>query len=126
MKNAKNPAVGRIINHAEAVGVPDNADIEQRARELALIEGHSAVRDEDRRRASEEMQGNDIPPLGDEDAEGTSSLSRDPSEPASTPGRQIPDMENEEEQFTTERLVAEGVSEAEHDQMLAARRIKRE
>lgn len=126
MKNEKNPAMGRIINHAAAVGLTDSADVEQRARELAQIEGHNAVRDDDRRNAAEEMKGNDIPPLGDEDAEGTSSLSRDPSEPASIPGRQIPDMENEDEQFTTERLVAEGVSEAEHDQMLAARRRKRE
>lgn len=126
MKSEKDSAVGRIITHANAVGLPDNADIEQRAKEIAMIEGHRAVRDDDRRQAAQELRGNDIPPLGDEDAEGSSSLSRDPSEPASTPGRQIPDRENEEEQFTTERLVAEGVSEAEHDQMLAARRRKRE
>ena len=126
MKSEKNSAVGRIINHANAVGLPDNADIEQRAKEIARIEGHRAVRDDDRRQAIQELRGNDLPPLGDEEAEGVSSLSRDPSEPASTPGRQIPDRENEEEQFTTERLVAEGVNEAEHDQMLAARRRKRE
>jgi hypothetical protein len=126
MKSEKNSAAGRIINHAKAVGLPDNADIERRANEIARIEGHSGVRDDDRRRADEELRGHDIPPLGDEEAEGTSSLSRDPSEPASIPGHQIPDRENEEEQFTTERLVSEGVSEAEHDQMLAARRRKRD
>jgi hypothetical protein len=126
MKNEKNPAAGRIISHSYGVGLPSNADIERRAKEIARIEGHGVVREDDRRRATEELGGNDIPPLGDEEAEGTSSLSRDPSEPASTPGRQIPDQENEEEQFTTERLVAEGVSEAEHDQMLAARRRKRD
>ena len=126
MKNEQNSAAGKIINHDQAVGLSDQADLEQRARELARIEGHRLVRDDDRRQAADELSGKDIPPLGDEDAEGTSSLSRDPSEPASIPGRQIPDQENEEEQFTTERLVAEGVSEAEHDQMLAARRRKRE
>ncbi|HEY4246427.1 MAG TPA: hypothetical protein VGM64_06190 [Lacunisphaera sp.] len=126
MKSEKDSAVGRIINHANAMGLPDSADVEQRAREIARIEGHREVRDDDRRQAAQELRGNDIPPLGDEDAEGVSSLSRDPSEPASTPGQQIPERENEEEQFTTERLVAEGVSEAEHDQMLAARRRKRE
>lgn len=126
MKNGKNRAAGRIISHANGVGLPNDADIERRAKEIARIEGHGVVREDDRRRATEELGGNDIPPLGDEEAEGTSSLSRDPSEPASTPGRQIPDQENEEEQFTTERLVAEGVSEAEHDQMLAARRRKRD
>jgi hypothetical protein len=126
MKNEKNPAAGRIISHANGLGLPNDADVERRAKEIARIEGHSVVREDDRRRATEELGGNDLPPLGDEEAEGTSSLSRDPSEPASTPGRQIPDQENEEEQFTTERLVAEGVSEAEHDQMLAARRKKRD
>lgn len=126
MKNTRNPASGKIINRDEAVGLTDGLDIEKRAREDAQIEGHRAVSNTDRRQAESELEGDDIPPVTDEDAEGTSSLSRDPSEPASIPGRQIKDLEGEDEQLSTERLVAEGVNEAEHDQMVAARRRKQE
>ena len=126
MKNTRNPTSGKIINHDQAVGLTDKLDIEERAREDASIEGHRTVSNTDRRQAESELEGDDIPPVTDEDAEGTSSLSRDPSEPASIPGRQIKDREGEDEQLATERLVAEGVTEAEHDQMVAARRQKRD
>lgn len=126
MKNIPNPSVGKIINGEHSVGLSNDADVEQRAQEDAQIEGHRSVSREDRRQAERELKGEDIPAGNDEDAEGVSSLSRDPSEPASDPGRQIPDREGEDEQLATERLVAEGVSEAEHDQMVAARKRKRE
>ena len=70
------------------------------------------------------MNGEDIPPGSDEDAEAVSSLSRDPSEPASNLGRQVPDREGEDEQQATERLVAEGVNEAEHDQMVQRENVR--
>jgi len=126
MKNKRNAASGKIINHDQAVGLTDRVDIEERAREDARIEGHRGVSKTDRDQAEQELDGDDIPPVTDEDAEGTSSLSRDPSEPASIPGRQIKDRESDDEQLAPERLVSEGVNEAEHDQMLAARRRKRE
>jgi len=126
MKNTRNPTTGKIINHDQAVGLTDELDIEKRAREDARIEGRRDISETDRRQAELELEGDDIPPVTDEDAEGTSSLSRDPSEPPSVPGRQIKDREAEDEQLATERLVAEGVNEAEHDQMIAARRRKQE
>ena len=125
MKNSRNPATGKIINRDHAVGLTGETDIEQRATEDAEIEGHRAVRMDDRMQAEAELEGKDIPGGSDEDAEGISSLSRDPSEPASIPGRQIPDREGEDEQLATERLVAEGVNEAGHDQMVAARKQRR-
>ena len=126
MTKNNNQFNGKIINRDQAVGLTDETDIEQRAREDARIEGHRTVGEDDRRQAEMELEGSDLPPVSNEDAEGISSLSRDPSEPASTPGRQIPNREGEDEQLATERLVAEGVNEAEHDQMLAARKRKRE
>ncbi len=126
MKKTHNPAKGKIINRDQAVGLPGENDVEERAREDAQIEGRRAVNNGDRRQAESELEGDDIPPGIDGDAEGTSSLSRDPSEPASIPGRKIKDREGEDEQLATERLVAEGVNEAEHDQMLAAARQRRQ
>jgi hypothetical protein len=59
-----------------------------------------------------------------EDAAMVDSLSRDPSDPPPNRGEQIPDQEepDDDEEAQSERLVEEGVDEAEHDQMLAARR----
>jgi hypothetical protein len=125
MRNIQNPAVGKITNYIGGSGFTEETAVEQRASEIARIEGHRAVSKADRRQAHLELNGGDIAPVGDEDADGTSALSRDPSEPASNPGRQIANWGGEDEQYTTERLVAEGVNEAEHNQMLAARKRKR-
>jgi len=126
MKNSRNPTDGKIINHDQAVGLPGRSDVEERADEDAQIEGHRGVSNEDRRQAELELEGNDVAAVTNDDAEGTSSLSRDPSEPPSIPGRQIPDRETDDEQMASERLVMEGVNEAEHDQMTAARRRRQD
>jgi hypothetical protein len=116
---------GKILNHGAGLGVSGAGDIDTRADENARIEGHSAVTGEDRVRANQEFAGDDLPPLTDDDAQGISSLSRDPSEPASEPGHQVPNQETEDEEFAAERLVTEGVNEADYDQMLAARKRRR-
>lgn len=126
MNSGPNFPAGKIIKHGDGLGLTDERDVEQRAAEIARIEGHRAVRDDDRRQAELELNGGSIPPGSTEDEVGEGSLSRDPSEPASNPGRRTPDREASDEEFAVERLVAEGVTEAEYDQMLAARRRKRE
>jgi len=126
MKKNPNLATGKILNHDNGLGLTDERDVEQRAGEVARIEGHRAISDEDRRQAELELNGDDLPPLAGEDAEGIGALSRDPSEPPSNPGHQVPDQLSEDEQSVSERLVAEGVNEAELDQMLAARKQKKE
>jgi len=122
MKNISNSRTGKIIKHGSPLGLSGERDVEQRAEEVASIEGHREASEEDRRLAERELTGGAVPPGIDDDDEGISSLSRDPSDPASIPGRQIPNREGVDEQFAAERLVAEGVTEAEYDQMLAARR----
>ncbi len=125
MKTTHSLSVGKILNHAKGLGLTDETDLEQRASEVARIEGRRTVSGEHRRQAEREFNGEDLPRVGEDDAESTSSLSRDPSDPASNLGRQVPNRESEDEQFAAERLVAEGVDEAERDLMLAARRKKR-
>ncbi|MDB6167395.1 MAG: hypothetical protein JWM88_259 [Verrucomicrobia bacterium] len=124
MKNRSDKPSGKILNHDQATGITDERDIEQRASEIASIEDHEEVQETDLQQAERELNGEDIAPPIDSDGESRGGLSRDPSEPPSNFGRQIPDQEAEEEQFAAERLVAEGVNEAEHEQMLAARRRK--
>ena len=123
-KKSSDSKAGKITTHGDGLGLPDRDDVQQRAEEIASIEGH-APSSEDREQAEHELAGDTLPPTTDDDAEGVGSLSRDPSEPASNPGRQIPDREDEGGQSTIERLVADGVNEAEHDQMLAARRQRK-
>ena len=100
------------------------ADFEARAREVALINGHPAPTAEDRVQARNEMRGDDLPPTIDEDLDSSRSLTRDPSEPASNFGSEKRNQETEGSQNNAERLVNEGVAEAQHEQMIAARRSR--
>lgn len=114
----------KLILHGRGTGEIADEDIERRAREIALIRGRPAERvsDEDRTQALAELQGGLLPENSVTDGESRGALSRDPSEPAFNPGRQIANLEGDDENDAVERLASEGVEEAQHDQMLASRR----
>lgn len=125
MKKPSHPTAGKkMLTHDRDLGPVDPVDIDERSEEIARIEGH-AMSAGDREQAERELAGDDLPPTTDEDAESIGGLSRDPSEPRSIPGRQVPDQEEESGQSAIERLVSDGVNEAEHEQMLAARRQRK-
>ena len=105
----------------KGLGIASQADVEKRARELALIADRAAVTDEDRRQARAEFQDRDLPETINEDAESSQSLSRDPSDPLAERGRQVPEYGLEDEKAGLERLALEGVEEAQHEQMIEAR-----
>lgn len=65
-----------------------------------------------------------IPPLSTEDQTAEGSLSRDPSDPAVDRGHQAPTFEGDDENDVGERLVTEGVEEADSDQRHAAHRLR--
>ncbi|MBW8780426.1 MAG: hypothetical protein JF599_00855 [Verrucomicrobia bacterium] len=115
---------GKILVHGSETGEITAELIERRAREIAVIDGRSPdeVTVTDRLQAKRELSGESLPPTTQEDAVSTGALSRDPSEPPSIPGRQVPLQNEADDQDVTERLAVEGVEEAQHDQMLAARR----
>ena len=124
MKNHSQSS-GRILRHGAPASEVTAEAIEARARELALIEGREQPNDEDRRHSRAELRGDHLPDTSLDDAEGVGRLSRDPSDPLSIEGVRSP-MQNEPlEQEILERLALEGVEEAQHDQMLAARRRRR-
>lgn len=97
------------------------ADIERRAKEIAEIDNRMEVTDRDRQQARAEFLDRDLPPALNEDADTTQSMSRDPSDPATDRGRQTPDYIEDDEDTSLQRLALEGVEEAQHDQMTAAR-----
>jgi hypothetical protein len=121
------PTNGRILIHGKGSGSIGATDIERRARELVDIDGRSGaeITDFDLARAEAELLGNAFPAAPAED-DGTDAIpTRDPSEPISVNGHEISLQKGPEEEKAVERLALEGVEEAQHEQMLAARRRER-
>jgi hypothetical protein len=100
--------------------------LEQRATELAVIRGvdDGSFQPEDLAEAKRELDGERAPTTSAADEEASVGLTRDPAEPRSIPGRQVPDLPANDEQEAAERLALEGVDAAERERMLAARRKK--
>jgi hypothetical protein len=105
----------------KGVGVASPADLQRRAKEIALIDGRTRVTPEDRARARAELQDRDLPPTLNEDAETMQSLSRDPSDPPADRGHRAPEYGGDDEKAQLERLALEGVEEAQHEQMVQSR-----
>jgi hypothetical protein len=122
MKNINEPTSGKILFHEKGLGEITESQIAARALELASIDGRAAAGHEDYAQARAELLGKTLPVADDSDPASMDSLSRDPSDPPANHGRQTPNREGPDEEVALERLVAEGVEEAQHDQMLAARR----
>jgi len=108
---------------------PNNAGetrLEQRARELAEIRGAGhRYTEEDIAQARRELSGDSLPLASPEEAVAETGLARDPADPPSDRGHHVEDMPADDEQDAAARMAEEGVDEAQHDLMLAARR-KRE
>lgn len=123
--NSHEKNAGKIFLHGHEAGEITPALIDQRAQEIALIAGRDLPSDEDQRLALQELQGQDLPDTTVEDSPAiASALTRDPSEPISVPGHQTPVYNEADDDDLGERLAIEGIEEAQHEQMLAARRRK--
>ena len=125
--NINEPTKGRIFIGGRGAGGVSKEDIERRARQLADIDGRSGpgITDRDLARAEAELMGLVLPATSVEDEEADGAMTRDPSEPLSIKGHEIPLREGPDEEKAVERLALEGVEEAQHEQMLAARREAR-
>lgn len=109
--------------HGQGVSGFSEADIHRRARELALIENRSEPNEVDRARALAEFGDRNLPDAVNEDADSMQSLSRDPSEPLSNRGHQVPEYGTDDEKAALEKIALEGVEEAQHEQMLQSRNL---
>lgn len=123
--NSHDSNSGKILLHGVDAGEITRSMVEHRAREVALINGRDTITARDRRIARLELQGRDLPDTTSDDSPSIAlALSRDPSEPISIPGHQTPVYNEANDDDVIERLAIEGIEEAQHDQMLAARRQK--
>jgi hypothetical protein len=114
---------GRLSDRGEGLGTVTKEMVMQRAREIAVINGRSQnnVMDSDIDEALRELQGEDEmhPPLT-----AAESIPEDQRwEPvAGSEGKQAPTIPASDEQTFAEKLVDEGVADAEHDQEIQATR----
>ncbi|HWQ92118.1 MAG TPA: hypothetical protein VN673_10630 [Clostridia bacterium] len=118
---------GRFTEHAHGLGTVTEDMIRNRAREIAQINGRSQhqVLDSDLDQARRELTGEERlnpDPTSEEELE---------NRPLGVQGRgdgRVPSVPAPDEQTFAEKLVEEGVQEAEHEQMVEATResIKKE
>jgi len=111
---------GRISQHTKGLGTVTQEMVMARAREIALINGRSShhLSPADVAQAKKELTGVD----NDETAEERLPTSErwDPNH--GSEGHEGPMVPAHDEQTDAEKLVEEGVAEAEHDQMVEGTR----
>src|SRR5688572_5057995 len=114
------PTPAKIMQHAEGLGAPTSETVRQRAREIAVINGHEEFSEDDWRTAKRELHGGHESNDTNGDREMTSMVSEHDMVVGSM-GRHLPNMMPEDNENVLEELIAEGMDEAVHEQMLAAR-----
>src|ERR1043166_7664743 len=110
-------AHGKISDHFRGVGTVTRDMVAQRAREIALINGHAPnhyTRD-DFLEAKRELTGVNPSFTEDGEEESLAVLTQWDEDPGST-GHPVEKLEVTDEQAEAERLFEEGVNEAEHEQ----------
>ncbi len=125
--NTPNESIGKVLLHGAAAGGITASDVERRAREIAAIGGRARGEPtlEDREAAVAELSGRTVHPTLNDDGLSVGAMTRDPSDvPAIFNNRPTP-VQDIDEQEAVERLTLEGVEEAQHDQMVAARSRER-
>ena len=123
MNEYSQPGAGKITVHGNGVGAPTPEAVEKRAREIALIDERDPkdFTDADWEQARRELLGavNDTPP---EETKENKNLEEEWEVVANDTGHRAPRAGVDDDEMLGEQLVAGGVEEATHDQMLEARK----
>jgi hypothetical protein len=121
MNDYSHPATGKISVHGDGVGVPSPDTVEKRAREIAMIAERNAdeFTDADWDQARRELLGTHAH-TAPEETEENAEVIEEWNIVASSLGHRAP--RGEDDESLGEQLVADGVEEAVHDQMLEARK----
>jgi hypothetical protein len=122
--NSSQPPYAKIVVHSAGLGVPSADQVRQRALELAQIDGRAEYDERDWQRAKQELHGGHPNSWDDEeDRMPQSSSERDMT--ATDMGHHTENLRGGDDNVL-EELVAEGMDEAVHDQMLEAARMTAE
>jgi hypothetical protein len=117
---ASKPSSAKILNHARGLGVPTSEEVRQRARELAEIDGLQEPTEEHWRQAKRDLHGGHDFDNGCDEHD-MQLLVSEHDFVSADPGSHTPRRVDDED-HVIEELVAEGMDEALHEQMLEARR----
>lgn len=118
-----NQPQAKILEHSNGLGAPDSDCVRRRARELAEIAGRKVANEQDWQDAKRELHG------GHENLNhnGNDEMAASVSERdmvAGSIGHHVRRMDMEDEDNVLVELYAEGMDEAEHEQMLESRRLE--
>jgi hypothetical protein len=112
--------IGKIIAGENGLGTVTPEMVEERARELARMDGRNEAHGGDREQAQQELLGvsDDVtgPESVQKDVENVVSWDEAPEDT----GAQAPQVLPEDEANIAETLVREGLEEAEHDQRMSS------
>jgi hypothetical protein len=111
---------GKILRGSEGVGTVTPQIIEERAREIARSDGRAQPNDLDRSRAREDLTG---PTSSSEKRPTKEEPGRDWQMPLVSTGEKAPTVRPEDEENIPDKLVQEGIEEADHDQRVSSGRI---
>jgi hypothetical protein len=121
---ASRPLRGKILNHDGGLGAPSPDLIQQRADELARINGRTRHNEEDWRQAKIELHGGGHgDSWNDDDGEMVESAA---DFYVGSRGHRAERVLPEDADNIVEELIVEGMDEAEHEQMLEAAREQQE
>jgi len=112
---------GKILRGSEGIGTVTPQMIRERARELARSDGRAQANDLDQTRAREELTG---ATSGSEKRPTREEPGRDWEIPLVSTGEKAPTVRPEDEANIPEKLVEEGVEEADHDQRFSSERTR--
>lgn len=113
----RNPvSEGRIEISERGIGEISDSEIARRAREIALADGRAEATDADLARAREALEAPGPPPPPEEVEAEPYEWGVPPNSSGSSATRLIP----EDEDNPSEKLIQEGLEEADHDQRVAA------
>jgi hypothetical protein len=112
---------GKIARGTGGIGAVTPLMIEERAREIACSDGRTEPNDLDRTNAREELTG---AASGSEKPATRQEPGRDWQIPLVSTGEKAPTVRPEDDENIPEKLVEEGVEEADHDQRLNSERTR--
>lgn len=119
------PTSAKIIQHSEGLGTPNSETVRRRAQEIATINGRAEFSEEDWREAKRELHGGHEFNDTNGELEMTAMVSEHDMVIGSM-GSHARNLLPEDTANVLEELVAEGMDEAVHEQMLASRRADAE
>ncbi len=114
------PHSAKIIQHSEGMGAPNAELVRRRAQEVAKINGHEEYNEADWQQAKRELHGGHELSDTNGEMEMRSAVSEHDMVRGSF-GHQAENILPEDNENVAEELIAEGMDEAVHEQMLAAR-----